>query len=89
MEIHIVGNNSVNLYLLKSPTHNLLIDAGLPAETPIDKKQQVESKDLGNGATGLIITEFGWQARGIMIERSKRGLEQTLANIDKVFNFDT
>lgn len=30
MEIYNVGNNSVNLYLLKSATHNLLIDAGFP-----------------------------------------------------------
>lgn len=58
--------------------------AGLPAETPMDKKQQVEFKDLGNGKTEVTITEFGWQADGIMIERSKRGLEQTLVNIDKV-----
>jgi ribonuclease/clavin/mitogillin len=30
MEIFNVGNNGVNLYLLKSATHNLLIDAGFP-----------------------------------------------------------
>jgi len=30
MEIYNVGNNSVNLFLLKSATHNLLIDAGFP-----------------------------------------------------------
>jgi uncharacterized protein YndB with AHSA1/START domain len=58
--------------------------AGLPAETPKDKKQQVEFKELGGGKTKVTITEFGWLAGGEMIERSQRGLEQTLANIDEV-----
>ena len=58
--------------------------AGLPSETPMDKKHQVEFKDLGDGKTNVTITEFGWQADGVMIERSRRGLEQTLENIDKV-----
>jgi uncharacterized protein YndB with AHSA1/START domain len=60
--------------------------AGLPAETPMDKEQQVEFKDLGGGKTKVTITEFGWLAEGVMIERSQRGLEQTLANIDKVLS---
>ncbi|GAB3219374.1 MBL fold metallo-hydrolase [Algoriphagus aestuariicola] len=30
MEIFNVGNNGVNLYLLKSATHNLLLDSGFP-----------------------------------------------------------
>jgi uncharacterized protein YndB with AHSA1/START domain len=60
--------------------------AGLPAETPMDKEQQVEFKDLGGGKTKVTITEFGWLAGGVMIERSQRGLEQTLANIDKVLS---
>ena len=60
--------------------------AGLPAETPMDKKQQVEFKDLGGEKTKVTITEFGWVTGGIMIERSRRGLEQTLTNIDKVLS---
>jgi uncharacterized protein YndB with AHSA1/START domain len=60
--------------------------AGLPAETPMDKKQQVEFEDLGGEKTKVAITEFGWQAGGVMIERSRRGLEQTLRNIDKVLS---
>lgn len=60
--------------------------AGLPAETRMDKKQQIEFKDLGDGKTRVTITEFGWRAGGVMIERSRRGLEQTLANIDKVLS---
>ena len=59
---------------------------GLPAETPMDKEQQVEVKDLGGGKTKVTITEFGWLAGGVMIERSQSGLEQTLANIDKVLS---
>ena len=60
--------------------------AGLPAETPMDKKQQVEFNDLGGGKTKVTITEFGWPAGDVMVERSRRGLEQTLANIDKVLS---
>jgi uncharacterized protein YndB with AHSA1/START domain len=60
--------------------------AGLPAETPMDKEQQVEFEDLGGGKTEVTITEFGWLAGGDMIERSRRGLEQTLANIDEVLS---
>ena len=60
--------------------------AGLPAETPMDKKQQVEFDDLGGGKTKVTITEFGWPAGGVMVERSRRGLEQTLATIDKVLS---
>jgi uncharacterized protein YndB with AHSA1/START domain len=58
--------------------------AGLPAETPMDKKQEVEFKELESGGTEVTITEFGWEDGGVMIDRSRRGLEQTLANIDKV-----
>lgn len=58
--------------------------AGLPAETPMNKKQQVEFKSLGNGKTRVTVTEFGWPAGDVMVERSRRGLDQTLANIDKV-----
>jgi uncharacterized protein YndB with AHSA1/START domain len=58
--------------------------AGLPAETPIDIKQQVEFEALGGGKTKVTIAEHGWLAGGVMVERSRRGLEQTLANIDKV-----
>jgi hypothetical protein len=50
------------------------------------KKQQVEFEDLGGEKTKVAITEFGWQAGGVMIERSRRGLEQTLRNIDKVLS---
>jgi uncharacterized protein YndB with AHSA1/START domain len=60
--------------------------AGLPAETPVDKKQQVEFEDLGDGKTKVTITEFGWLAGGVMVERSRRGLEQTLSNIDTVLS---
>ena len=59
---------------------------GLPAETPVDKEQQVEFKDLGDGRTEVTITEFGWLAGGVMVERSRRGLEQTLSNIDRVLS---
>jgi len=41
---------------------------------------------LGGGKTKVTITEFGWLAEGVMIERSQRGLEQTLANIDKMLS---
>lgn len=60
--------------------------AGLPAETPMDKNQQVEFGDLGGGRTKVTVTEFGWLAGGVMIERSRRGLEQTLAIIDNVLS---
>lgn len=60
--------------------------AGLPAETAIDKKQQVVFENLGDGKTKVTVTEFGWLAEGVMIERSRRGLEETLANIDQVLS---
>lgn len=60
--------------------------AGLPAETPMDKKQQVEFRALGDGKTKVTITELDWPAKGFMVERSRRGLEQTLVNIDKVLS---
>ncbi len=52
----------------------------------MNKKQRVEFQDLCNDKTKVIITEFGWRAGGEMIERSKRGPEQTLRNIDKVLS---
>lgn len=58
--------------------------AGLPAETPMDKPQQAEFTDLGDGRTKVTVTERGWLADGVMAERSRRGLEQTLANIERV-----
>ena len=60
--------------------------AGLPAETPMNRKQQVQFNDVGGGKTRVTITEFGWPAGDVMVERSRRGLEQTLANIDKVLS---
>lgn len=58
--------------------------AGLPPETPMDKEQQAEFADLGDGRTKVTVTERGWLAGGVMAERSRRGLEQTLANIDRL-----
>jgi uncharacterized protein YndB with AHSA1/START domain len=60
--------------------------AGLPAETPMDKEQRIDFEDVGGGRTKITVTESGWLAGGDMIERSRRGLEQTLANIDKVLS---
>ena len=60
--------------------------AGLPSETPLGIRQQVEFEKFGSGQTKVIITEFGWLADGVMIERSREGLEQTLKNIDKVLS---
>lgn len=60
--------------------------AGLPGETPMDKQQQVEFEDRGDGTTKVTITEFGWLADGVMLERSKAGLQQTLANIDRALS---
>jgi uncharacterized protein YndB with AHSA1/START domain len=59
-------------------------EAGLPAETPMDKQQQAEFAALGPGRTKVTVTERGWLAGGTMAERSRRGLEQTLANIDRL-----
>lgn len=59
-------------------------EVGLPAETPMNKKQQVEFKDINASKTKVTITEYGWRADGVMLERSKRGLEQTLINVEKV-----
>jgi uncharacterized protein YndB with AHSA1/START domain len=59
-------------------------EAGLPAETPMNKKQQIEFEDVGRSKTKVTITEFGWLAEGVMAARSRNGLEQTLANIDKL-----
>ncbi|HUR26101.1 MAG TPA: SRPBCC domain-containing protein [Candidatus Thermoplasmatota archaeon] len=58
--------------------------AGLPPETPMDKEQQAEFMDLGDGRTKVTVTERGWLAGGVMAERSRRGLEQTLANIERL-----
>ena len=60
--------------------------AGLPAETPRDQEQQVEFQDLGGARTQVTVTESGWLAGGVMIEHSRLGLEQTLANIDEVLS---
>ncbi len=62
------------------------MEAGFPAETPMDKKQQVKFEEVDINKTLITITEFGWPTGGVMIERSKRGLEQTLANIDRVLS---
>lgn len=59
-------------------------EAGLPAETPMNKRQQVEFEDVGEGKTKVTITEFGWLAEGVMEARSRKGLEQTLANMDEL-----
>ena len=58
--------------------------AGLPAETPVDIKQQIEFEELKGNRTKVTIIEFNWLAGGVMIKRSRDGLEQTLKNIDKV-----
>lgn len=60
------------------------VAAGLPADTPVDKPQQAEFIDLGNGTTKVVVTERGWPSGSVMLERSRRGLEQTLANIAAV-----
>ena len=60
--------------------------AGLPAETPMGIKQQIEFEESEGNKTKVTVTEFGWLAEGVMLERSRNGLEQTLNNIDKVLS---
>ena len=62
------------------------VEAGLPAETPMNKRQQVEFAEVDGNKTRVTVTELGWLAEGIMAERSRNGLEQTLANIEKALS---
>lgn len=58
VEIYNVGNNSVNLYLLKSATHNLLIDAGFPG-TMHDLGRELRRANIKISEINyLIVTHF-------------------------------
>ena len=50
---------------------------GMPPDFPLDMRSEVAFRDLGNGKTELIATEFDWTV-GPMHDMSKAGLEQCL-----------
>lgn len=57
---------------------------GMPADFPQDLRNHVTFKDLGNGKTEIVATEYDW-AVGRMMELSKLGLEQCLGKMAVIF----
>ena len=55
---------------------------GLSPDMPEEVRNEVVFKDVGNGKTELIVTEYDWPV-GQMMEMSKMGMEQCLDKMAK------
>ncbi|NUN97692.1 MAG: SRPBCC domain-containing protein [Candidatus Omnitrophica bacterium] len=60
------------------------VQLGMPPDFPRDVRNLVTFKDLGNGKTELVVTEFDWP-EGQMMELSKVGMEQCLDKMAAIF----
>lgn len=75
MEIYNVGNNGVNLYLLKSPDHTLLIDTGLPG-TLHDLGRAVRVANIKvNDIDHLFVTHFHPDHAGLVQELKEQSVK--------------
>lgn len=57
---------------------------GMPPEFPIEQRQVIEFKAVGETQTEVIVTEYAWTV-GQMMEMSRMGMEQCLAKMAKLF----
>lgn len=75
MEIYNVGNNSVNLYLIKSPTHTLLVDSGFPG-TLHDLGRALRKTNIKlNEIDYLIVTHFHPDHAGLIQELKNESIK--------------
>ncbi len=85
MEIFNVGNNAVNLFLIKSNTHSLLVDAGF-ANTLNDLGKEMRKTGLKiRDIDYLIVTHFHVDHAGLIQEIKNQGVKFALLNIQKQF----
>jgi len=60
------------------------VKLGMPPEFPMDMRTVVTLKDLGNGKTGMTVTEYDWPICK-MREMSELGLKQCLDKMGRSF----
>lgn len=70
------------IHNLCDPQGNKLdpVSVGMPADFPQDQLHNVEFKELENGRTQVVVTEYGWPP-GQMREFSEMGMKQCLAKM--------
>lgn len=85
MEIYNVGNNSVNLYLLKSPTHNLLIDAGFPGTLNDLGKELRKTNVKIHEIDYLIVTHFHPDHAGLIQELKNKSIKYVVVDFQIPF----
>ncbi len=56
-------------------------EAGMPPDFKEDLKTVVTFKDLGNGKTEMVVTEYDWDVSGQMSQFARMGLEQCMDKI--------
>ena len=61
-------------------------DLGMPPDFKEDLRTLVTFKDLGNGKTEMIVTEYDWETGGQMSGFAKLGLEQSLDKMPAIFS---
>lgn len=85
MKIYNVGNNSVNLYLLKSSTHNLLIDAGFPG-TLWDLGKEIRKTDIKICEIDyLIVTHFHPDHAGLIQDLKNESIKYVVLDLQIPF----
>lgn len=85
MKIFNVGSKSVNLYLLISETHRLLIDAGFPNSINELGRQMRKTGFKIREIDFLIVTHFHPDHAGAIQEVKNRGVKFVLFNIQQLF----
>lgn len=85
MRIFNVGNNSVNLYLLDSGTHRLLIDCGFPGQLSYTGRQMRETGFRIQDIDFLIVTHFHVDHAGDVQTLRNEGIQFVLVDVQIPF----
>ncbi|MDD4971062.1 MAG: MBL fold metallo-hydrolase [Paludibacter sp.] len=85
MKIFSVGNPSINLYLLDSGTHRLLIDSGYPDQLNVLGRQMRQPGFKISDIDYLIVTHFHVDHAGAIQELKSAGVQFILFDIQAAF----
>ena len=81
MNIYHVGNTSVNLYLLDSGTHRLLIDSGYPGQLSLLGREMRKTGFKISDIDYLMVTHFHVDHAGAIQELKNQGVKFILPDI--------
>ena len=85
MEVFNVGNKSINIYLIVSKTHRLLIDSGFPDSLNSLGREMRKTKYKISDIDFLLVTHYHIDHAGAIQEIKNQGVKFILFDIQKNF----